>query len=101
IQVELASDQDAQWLRMDGNAASLGTALSRTIEERTASMIVEKIPTTFDPAMGTGEVEEANGYRKGDIISARWLKPEARRYPGQLQAHAMFVFRNAETANRA
>ncbi|KAF6757721.1 hypothetical protein DFP72DRAFT_808842 [Ephemerocybe angulata] len=101
IQVELASDKDAQWLRTDGNMEKLGVALSGEIEEQTASMIIERIPITFNLATGIKEVEEANGYKRGDIISARWLKAEMNRYQGQLQAHAIVIFRNADTANRA
>ncbi|KAF6761383.1 hypothetical protein DFP72DRAFT_782782, partial [Ephemerocybe angulata] len=101
IQIELASDKDARWLKTDQNRDSLGTLIKGTIEERTASMIIEKVPTTFDPATGIPEVEEANGYEKGDITSVRWLKAVTRRYTGQIQAHAIMHFRNAELANRA
>ncbi|KAF5332001.1 hypothetical protein D9611_008885 [Ephemerocybe angulata] len=101
IQIELASDKDARWLKTDQNRDSLGTLIKGTIEERTASMIIEKVPTTLDPATGIPEVEEANGYEKGDITSVRWLRAVTRRYPGQIQAHAIMHFRNAELANRA
>ncbi|KAF5331424.1 hypothetical protein D9611_011885 [Ephemerocybe angulata] len=101
VQIELAGDKDAKWMRTDWNSENLGAKLQGKVEERTATMIVEKIPTTFDPTTGLREVEEANGYATGDIVSCRWLKAINRRYPGQLQAHAIMTFKNADTANRA
>ncbi|KAF5335308.1 hypothetical protein D9611_011656 [Ephemerocybe angulata] len=101
VQIELAGDKDARWMRTDWNSENLGNKLQGKIEERTAAMIVEKIPTTFDPATGLREVEETNGYTTGDIVGCRWLKATTRRYPGQIQAHAIMTFRNANLANRA
>ncbi|KAJ6570944.1 hypothetical protein DFH09DRAFT_916808, partial [Mycena vulgaris] len=65
------------------------------------SVVVEFVPVTFNPDLGRAfeTIEDANGLRRGVLLQARFIKPPARRHPGQRSAHAIFGFASAEAAN--
>ncbi|KAJ6596044.1 hypothetical protein B0H10DRAFT_1828590 [Mycena sp. CBHHK59/15] len=75
-----------------------GTSIYRP---RSYSVIVEFVPVTFDPKLGRAfeSIEDANGLERGVLMQARFIKPLARRSPGQRSAHTIFGFKNAAAAN--
>lgn len=72
------------------------------IIKRLYTILVPRIPITFDPASEEGlrEVEECNELPAGTIAKARWIKPVYRRAQGQLAAHAIFALKDADIANK-
>ena len=72
------------------------------IIKRSYSILVPRIPITFDPSNETHlrEVEECNDLPPGAIAKARWIKPEYRRVQGQKAAHAIFALTDAAIANK-
>ena len=72
------------------------------IIKRLYSILVPRIPITFDPSNEAHlrEVEECNNLPSGTIAKARWIKPEYRRVQGQKAAHAIFAFKDATNANK-
>ncbi|KAJ6570536.1 hypothetical protein DFH09DRAFT_1080093 [Mycena vulgaris] len=61
----------------------------------------EFVPVSFDPELGRAfeVIEDANGLDRGALVQARFIKPPARRHPGQRSAHAIFGFASAASAN--
>ena len=79
-----------------------GIATDAAIASRSYSVMIPRIPITFDPANDTHlrEIEEVNEYPVGAIEKARWIKPEYRRTAGQKAAHAIFIFKDVTIANQ-
>lgn len=80
---------------------TMGIAPDASITRRVYSILVPRIPLTFDPTVEEHlrEIEECNNLPAGSIQKARWIKPENRRFPGQQAAHAIFAIKDANTAN--
>lgn len=91
------------WLQDEGVEFEFTVALAddASIAKRTFSMLVPRIPLTFDPTEDSHlrEIEECNELPKGTIIKARWIKPINRRTPEQRAAHAIFALKDPKLAN--
>ena len=76
-------------------------AIDAILVKRSYSILVPRIPLTFDPANEDHlrEVEECNSVPTGTITKARWIKPMNRRVPGQRAAHAIFTISDITLAN--
>lgn len=74
---------------------------SASIKPRLYHTVIQFVPLTFktNRAEDLREVEEANGIAAGDIASARWIKPAARRKPSQTCGHLILSFRSPQPAN--
>ena len=92
-----------QWLQDPGAELKFTSELSRDamIIKRSYSILVPRIPLTFDPANDDHlrEIEECNDIPAETIAKARWIKPTNRRVPGQRAAHAIFTLRDISITN--
>lgn len=92
-----------EWIQDPGVEFEFTTELSRdaSIVKRSYSLLVPRIPLSFDPANEEHlrEVEECNGLPTNTITKARWIKPINRRVPGQRAAHAIFSLGDITLAN--
>ena len=72
-----------------------------SIVQRSYSILVPRIPLTFDPANDDHlrEIEECNSIPAETITKARWIKPVNRRIPGQRAAHAIFILKDITITN--
>ncbi|KAJ7113047.1 hypothetical protein C8R44DRAFT_549119, partial [Mycena epipterygia] len=95
----------AEWIRVPErmNAFLAGMGGTSVFKPWPFSVFVEFVPVTFDPELeGALEgVEYANGIERGQLVSARYVKPIHRRHPGQRSAHAIFGFASPGAANHA
>jgi hypothetical protein len=95
----------AEWIRTPRRMSAFLAKMGGTsiFKPRSFSVVVEFVPVSFNPDLGSvlGEIEECSGIEKGGLIQARFIKPVARRMPGQRCAHAIFGFSSAEAANHA
>ncbi|KAH7919724.1 hypothetical protein BV22DRAFT_991388, partial [Leucogyrophana mollusca] len=102
---ELESVATAKWLNQPANRRGFleHFGADSIIRDRTFQVIVEYVPTTFDPDSGAtiAEVEKNSGLEAGSISKARYVKPLNRRRPGQRTAHAILTFKSREDANHA
>ena len=82
------------WLQDTGVEFKFMIALAddATIAKRSYSILVPRVPLTFDPAEENHlrEVEECNELPEGTIIKAQWIKPINRRALEQRAAHSMY-----------
>ena len=65
--------------------------------------IIQFVPLTFktNRAEELREVKEANSITTGEIASAWWIKPVARRKPSQTCGHLILFFRSPQPVNDA
>ncbi len=72
-----------------------------TIKQHLYTLLVPRIPITFDPASEgqLREIEENNDLPTGTLVKARWIKPISRRNPEQRAAHAAFTFKDVNITN--
>lgn len=100
----MASTEAAEWIRK----SDVKTAFLRhfggpaRIRDRGHDIILEYVPTLFDPysALAHREIEALNGLPDREILAARWLKDVSKRSPGQRTAFAILTVRTAGPANR-
>lgn len=73
------------------------------IKDRTYQTLLKNIPVVFDPnsPVCIAEIELKAGFKLDEITKARYIKPIARRTPGQRTAHAIFTFKSKNAANQA
>jgi hypothetical protein len=95
----------AEWIRMPRRMGTFLEKMGGTsiFKPRSFSVVVEFVPVSFNPDLGNalGEIEEHSGIEKGGLTQARFIKPVARRQPGQRCVHAIFGFSSAEAVNHA
>jgi prefoldin subunit 5 len=91
------------WLQDPGVELNFASQLAAdaTIAKRTYSILVPRVPLTFNPddKKHLREVEECNELPEGTLEKARWIKPINRRAPGQRAAHAIFAVKDVSIAN--
>ena len=91
------------WLQDPGAEFKFTSEVSRdaSIVKRSYSLLVPRIPLTFDPTNEEHlrEIEECNSIPVNTITKARWIKPVYRRIPGQRAAHAIFTFNDITITN--
>jgi hypothetical protein len=67
------------WLQDTGVEFDFASQLAEdaTIIKRTYSILVPRVPLTFNPAneKHLREVEECNEFPEGTVVKARWIKP--------------------------
>lgn len=99
----LNSKEAVAWFR----DASVEIAFTSTfsegshIEERTYSIIVPRVPITFEPSdeKHLRELEEVNDLDKRAIVKAKWIKPIGRRRADQTHAYAILSLTSADCTN--
>ena len=103
ITVVFKERSTAEWVQRPEVATNFTKALAddASIAKRLFSILVPRIPITFNPADQTHlrEVEECNEIPQGTIAKARWIKPINRRDPKQQAAHAIFSLTEVNIAN--
>ena len=103
ILLTLNSKEAAKWIRIIPNEVAFTKKFSveSHIRERLHSLIVPRVPTTFEPGNTEHlrELEETNGLFKGLIRKAKWIKPLGRRRPDQTHAYAIISLTSADFAN--
>jgi hypothetical protein len=91
------------WIRMEGRREFFSDFMEKesTIKDRTYPVVINFVPITFRPHLDVDlrETEEVNGFKNGELITARWFKPEHRRAEGQRFAHCLVQFSSPDTAN--
>ena len=92
-----------EWLQDLKAEFEFTSLLSRdaTIVQRSYSILVPRIPLTFDPTNDEHlrEIEECNNIPAETITKARWIKPVNRRIPEQRAAHAIFILKDITITN--
>jgi hypothetical protein len=78
-----------------------GIAQDAIIRQHQFTILVPRVPLTFDPAIESHlrEVEENNDMPARTLCRARWIKPVNRRSPEQRAAHAAFTLRDINITN--
>ncbi|CDO73956.1 hypothetical protein BN946_scf185043.g3 [Trametes cinnabarina] len=101
----MASREMAHWLLKPIMAKPFARKMGMTAQvvERTYKLVAERVPISFNPqdAAALRAVEEAHGLRPHAITCADWIKPIARRHPGQRTTFVMLTMAGIEQANRA
>ncbi|CDO73964.1 hypothetical protein BN946_scf185043.g12 [Trametes cinnabarina] len=101
----MASREMAHWLLKPTVAKPFARKMGMTAQvvERTYKLVAERVPLSFHPqdAAALRAVEEAHGRRPHAITRADWIKPIARRHPGQRTAFIILTVAGVEQANRA
>ncbi|KAG2153358.1 hypothetical protein DEU56DRAFT_726959 [Suillus clintonianus] len=102
---ELNSAESARWFDNPANRSKFleHFGIEVMIKDRSYHVIVENVPISFIPDnyAALAEVEKKAGLKPKAIIKARYIKPIARRNPGQRTAHVIFTFSAKEGANQA
>ncbi|KAG1765681.1 hypothetical protein EDD22DRAFT_774829, partial [Suillus occidentalis] len=102
---ELDSAESAQWFSNPANKSKFleHFGVEVVIKERSFHVLVENVPISFVPDnhAAIDDVEKKAGLKPKTISRARYIKPIARRTPGQRTAHAIFTFSTKEAANQA
>ncbi len=101
----MSSAGAARWLLR----AHVATAFSRKmggttkLVKRTYKLVDKHVPIEFDPAdrMSLRQIKEAHSLKSGAIAHADWIKPPAKRFPGQRTAFLMLTVTGVEQANIA
>jgi len=101
--LQLNSKEAACWLREPGVKEIFLQKFAKNaiVRERSHHILLYGVSITFNPANETHlqEIEEANGLVKYSFLKARWIKPEGRRWRGQMHAYATTTIALAETPN--
>ena len=104
IILTLDSKETAIWIREPINEATFANSFAKGahIRDREYSLIMPRIPLTFEPSNATHlrEIEEANNLPFRVIRKARWIKPIGRRRPGQTHAFAILSIASVDIANK-
>jgi hypothetical protein len=105
IVFHMSSASAAGWLRVPQRMEAFLAGMGGTsvFKPRSFSLVVEFVPVSFDPELSRAlsTIEDASGLGRNQLTQARFIKPIARRQPGQASAHAIFGFASAEAANHA
>ena len=92
------------WLQDAGVEFEFTSGISpdASIVKRTYSMLIPRIPLSFDPSNDDHlrEIEECNSIPAGTITKARWIKPAYRRSAEQRAAHAIFTLNDVHVTNK-
>ena len=92
-----------KWLQDEGAELEFtsGIAPDASITKRVYSILVPRVPLTFNPTddKHLREVEESNNLPAGTLDKARWIKPVYRRTLGQMAAHAIFTLKDVNVTN--
>jgi len=103
ILITLNSKEATAWIRRVENDIAFTNAFAEGshIRERTYTLIVPRIPITFEPGKDENlrEIEEVNGLAKNTISKAKWIKPPEKRRQGQTHAYALLSLYSADNAN--
>jgi len=103
ILLTLNSSEAVKWIREPGTEVIFAEEFSTEahIRERAYSLIVPRVPVTFEPSddKHLREMEEANSLDKNTIRKARWIKPLERRRPEQTHAYAIITLISVDSAN--
>jgi hypothetical protein len=104
ILLTLDSKETVNWIREPANEMVFADAFAKGahIRDREYSLIVPRIPLTFEPDNVTHlrEIEEVNRLPSRILRKARWIKPIGRRRPGQAHAYAILSISSVDTANK-
>ena len=96
VLMELDSDDAVTWFTDTEIRKCFLQKLHPTVFIKSCScnMVVQFIPLTLkmDRTSDHREVEEVNGFDKGDVTKVRWIKPIARRSPSQTCGHLILSF---------
>jgi hypothetical protein len=92
-----------EWLK-DATVAltfTAGLAPDALIKQHQYTILVPRIPLTFDPSSEgqLREIEENNNMPQKTLLKACWIKPVNRCVPKQHAAHAAFMLRDINTTN--
>ncbi|KAJ6621545.1 hypothetical protein B0H10DRAFT_1789805 [Mycena sp. CBHHK59/15] len=103
VVLHMNSAQAADWMRVPVQMEAFLAGMGGTsiFKERAASVVVEFVPVSFDPSLDGAlrVLEDDNGWRRGVLTQARYIKPFQRRRVGQMTAHAIFGFLTRDAAN--
>lgn len=95
--------ETVNWLQDADLASKFTTAIATdaSITKRVFPILAPRVQLTFDPSVDRHlrEIEECNNLPFGTIEKARWIKPENRRAPGQMAAHAILTITDIDIAN--
>jgi len=104
--IEFMTKEAADHLRTDANAKekflqNLDT--NATLKERSYLVVVPFMPLYFKPSENTNlrQMGLENGWNKGTVLTARWIKPVEKRKSTQTVAHILITFADPSTANMA
>ena len=102
--INFSTKEAACWLRSTEAATTFSTHFipGSSVKMRQYSLIVPRIPLTFNPdnPEHLREVEEGNGLVRDVVAKARWIKPAYRRKPEQRVAHATMLLNDVNQANK-
>jgi hypothetical protein len=100
----MVSVEAAKWMRREDVKKAFEEKYGGQIQikDRGHNIILEYVPVSFQPMSTTAQrtVERENGIEGGEIMSARYLKEEWRRAPGQRTAFVSMTIRSAQVANK-
>jgi hypothetical protein len=104
IVIKMSSKDTANWLKHP-EVMPIFTAnfiAGAVVKPKQYSLIVPRIPLTFNPEDGEHlrEVKEGNNLPKSIIVKSKWIKPKFRHKMKQRVAHATFTLNDINTANR-
>ena len=104
IVFDLSNKKSADWLKREDvrKEYMAGFGALTEIIDREHSVVLENVPTTFEPGTLTfDQVEQANELDKGSILMGKWFKKKEDRRAGQRTAFMKVFFKSAESANKA
>ena len=101
--IEFASAEAANTLKKGDNQEKFLKALDpkASIRERAYAVVIQFVPINFNPS-STSDIkalESENGWNPGTVLTARWIKPPARRTNHQQFAHIIATLNDPMVAN--
>ncbi|KAJ6569116.1 hypothetical protein B0H19DRAFT_938412, partial [Mycena capillaripes] len=91
----------ASWLKSNMEAFLAAMGGTSVYKESLTNVVVQYVPVSFDPALDGAlrVVEDDNGFRRGAVASAKWIKAPELHHAGQKVAHAILGFSDDPAAN--
>jgi len=103
VMIEFASAEAANAIKKGDTKEKFLAALDplASIRERAYPVIIQFVPINFNPnnTSDIKELEDENGWKPGTVLTARWIKPPAKRANHQQFAHIIATLNDPMAAN--
>lgn len=100
---EVNTKEGASWLQRPENMRHFTDkfGLDAVIRAKYYACLVRNAPTHLRPEneQTLHDMERENGWNKGEVVAAHWIKPVAKRRPGQERAHLILKLSTPQRAN--
>ena len=100
---EINTREGAAWLQKPDNMRQFTSKFGHDaiIRVKYYQVMVRNTPVYFQPEVDhvLRELEDENGWTRGEVVAAHWIKPVAKRRVGQERAHLILKLNTPQRAN--